>query len=241
MFETVKGLGMSKWFIVAFLFAWMLLPVAAAEPTADDYLITAVAQGNADAVARHLDDPDTVSRELNPECPPGTRCKPITYAAEQSDPTILRMLLEAGADPNGTNSVGDNGLIMAIMSGNTRGVDMLLAFGADVNQANRFGISALIGATMMGDSVLLEKLLSNGGDPNTRAQPSGGDANQSVAGRPLLCIAAEGGYVDAVGVLIRQGAALDAPSGVGETTADCIEATGSTEMLSLLGKTPGNH
>lgn len=224
---------MSRWLCAAVVFASVALPVAGAEPTANDFLITAVARGNAEAVGRHLANPETVAKELDPVCPAHTRCKPITYAAELRDPQILQMLLVAGADPNGTNSVGDNALIVAIMNGNTLGIDVLLEFGGDVNQANYFGISAFVGAAMMGDAALVEKLHEHGGDPNAQVTFDRGN-NQSSASEPLLCLVAMSGNVEVARVLLEHGANPDLPGGLGRTPADCIEASGSAPMLALL-------
>lgn len=216
---------------LAMVLAVALTAAAAAEESSAD-LVTLVARGDTDGLADLLS-AGVAAETLNPQCPPQTRCKPITYAAEQSDPAILRLLLEAGADPNGTNSVGDNALIVAIMSGNAAGIDVLLEFGADMNQANRFGISALVGTVMMGDASLLAKLLEHGGDPNAQAVGDA-DSRQSVGGPPLLCVAAAGGHVAVVRLLLERGADLSPLFPSGPDPSDCIRKTGSSEMLALL-------
>jgi ankyrin repeat protein len=129
-------------------------------------LLGAVYENDEAAVKRLLSDAGIVQRELDPQCPPNTRCKPITFATESGNLNILKMLLDAGADPNGATSIGDTPLIIAIMSEQSAALDMLLQYKADVNQMNKFGASAFTGATGMGDYALVEKFLQHGADVN---------------------------------------------------------------------------
>lgn len=140
-------------------------PSAAAQKMHSE-LLGFVRQNDEAAVKQLLENPEIVKRELNPECPPQTRCKPITFAAENGNLNILKMLLDAGADPNGATSIGDTPLIIAIMSNQKAAIDMLLQYKADVNRTNKFGISAFVGAVGMGDYVLVENLLKHGADVN---------------------------------------------------------------------------
>jgi ankyrin repeat protein len=207
--------------------------VLAQEPATEDSLIAAVYRGDADAVAKHLLDPDTVALELNPECPPHTRCKPITFAAEQPDTTILKMLLEAGADPNGTNSVGDNGLIMAIMNGNVEGIEMLLAHGGDVNQVNRFGISPFTGAVMSGSHDLVARFIEAGANPNLEIIFGGGDG-QSPLRKPILALAIEFKHTKVVQALLEGGADPSCPDAIGRLPIDYAEHVGTPEIVALI-------
>ncbi|KQU94101.1 hypothetical protein ASC68_20770 [Devosia sp. Root105] len=211
----------------------LVLPAIGEEPARPDSLIAAVALGDAEAVAKHLADPETVRTELDPECPPQTRCKPVILASEQGDPTILRLLLEAGADPNGTNSVGDNALILAIIKGNSQSVDVLLQFGGDPNQPNMFGISALSGVIMQGDTAMLKTLLDGGGDPHMMVDGSGG-GKQSGMGVPLLCVAALSGQAEAVRLLIAHGADRRMVNVMGRPAKDCAGRRWSPEIAELL-------
>jgi ankyrin repeat protein len=224
---------MSRRLVCALLtLGWLALPAAAEEAAAPDTLIAAVARGDDEAVARHLGNPETVRTELDPACPPHTRCKPVTIAAELGNPTVLRLLLEAGADPNGTNSVGDNALILAIINGNTQSVDVLLQFGANPNQPNSFGISAVSGVVMQGDTKMLETLLAAGGDPNTMM--AGGRGKQSGMGVPLLCVAALAGQAEVMRLLVEHGADRSMANPMGRPAPDCMGRKWSPEIDEVL-------
>lgn len=208
-------------------------PVAAQVLPPGDSLVAAVHRQDEAAVALHLQDPEVIANELNPECPPGTRCKPITYAAEGKSTKILRMLLEAGADPNGTNSVGDNGLIMALMVNNLAAIDLLLVHGGDVNQANRFGITPFTGVVMIGNSSVVRKFALCGGDPNMGVLFDKQHGKRLQSGT-LFHLAIEGGHLGVVRALLDNGADWRRPDTLGRLPIDYAQQLGHTEIVELL-------
>lgn len=115
-------------------------------------LLAAVRAADAKAVAHFLDQPIVVETNLNPLCPPNSRCKPVTFAAEQVSPKIMTMLLDAGAGVDGKSTgSGDTPLIGAIARGNFEVVKLLVSRGAKVNLTNRFHVSPLCGASAKPD------------------------------------------------------------------------------------------
>jgi hypothetical protein len=145
---------------------FFVIPKAQADAANDTWeILGAVQRNDNETVKKLLGEPEAV-KGLNPECPPQTRCKPITVAVANGNMAILKMLLDAGADPNGTTSIGDTALILAIMGDQKAAIEMLLQYKADVNRTNKFGASAFTGAAGMGDYALVEKLIKHGADVN---------------------------------------------------------------------------
>ena len=68
----------------------------------------------------------------------------------------VRRLLEAGADVNGRNVVGDTPLIAAAYTGQPAMVRLLLRFGADATLTNRDGKTAQQLAERFGHKGVLE-------------------------------------------------------------------------------------
>ena len=80
---------------------------------------------------------------------------------------------------------------------------ILLADDADVDARDRKGSTALMGAVFLRDrSDIVRVLLANGADPNARGP----------RGETPLAIAAARGNTDSMGLLLAQGALVDAPS-----------------------------
>ena len=92
---------------------------------------------------------------------------PLMYACKKRshiimDPSILVLLLSAGADPISRNKYGTSALIFAAMYGYEEGVMVLLNAGAEVNVQDVFGITALHEAAENGFLVISELLLASG-------------------------------------------------------------------------------
>jgi ankyrin repeat protein len=68
---------------------------------------------------------------------------PLLHAIHKAQPASVAALLEAGADPNGTESDGATPLMMAAGYGYTNIVKLLLAHGANPRIATSDGITAL--------------------------------------------------------------------------------------------------
>ena len=78
------------------------------------------------------------------------------------DPSILILLLSAGADLNAQNEKDSTTLIVAAHFGYKEGVTVLLNAGASVNIQNKFGVTALHEAALNGFLAISELLLASG-------------------------------------------------------------------------------
>lgn len=102
---------------------------------------------------------------------------PFISAALAGDVTVMKLLLEYGADPHIHTFEGTSALMAAagvnwvVAQTWTEGPEQLLeavklchALGMDVNQANSMGITALHGAANRGSNDIIEYLVANGAD-----------------------------------------------------------------------------
>ena len=134
----------------------------------DEPLMQAIRTGDAQGVREAL----AQSPELNPACQPYYNCKPLTHAARAGHIEIVRMLVEAGADPNGLGTYGDTAFHYAyegLVTENPKRLRIiwryLLENGTDPNQPNSFGYSPFVALTMTGNIALMELALTKGADP----------------------------------------------------------------------------
>ncbi|KAK2139767.1 hypothetical protein NP493_6213g00000 [Ridgeia piscesae] len=67
----------------------------------------------------------------------------LIYAAEQNAPTILRLLLDAGATVDLTDAWGRTALHFAVRRAGRKAVELLLSAGADVGAEDRKGLTPL--------------------------------------------------------------------------------------------------
>lgn len=177
--------------------------------------------------------PRAVNKELDPECPPYTRCKPITFAAENGNLTTLKKLLDAGADPDGDTSYGDTPLIIAIMSDHRDAVDLLLQYKADVNKTNRFGASAFTGVAAMGDVELVGKFIKHGADID-KTFPFNNPATRRVQGNTTpLSVAVQMGHTQVVKLLLQNKADPHIRDSLGKSAADYADSSGNAEMKEI--------
>lgn len=129
----------------------------------------------------------------------------LVSAAETNNVDLVRILLEAGADPNlWDTDEGMNALGAASQAGDLTTLKLLLAHGADPNLPPMPGTSPPLSfATHR--VLLVKELLSHGADPNL---PTISECN-SVSATPLTT-AAQGGYIDSVKSLLDAGADINA-------------------------------
>jgi len=123
----------------------------------------------------------------------------IFRAARYNRPEIIRMIVAAGEDVNRRDQNGETALLAAASLGATESVRELLAAGADVNAADYHGLSPLAAACVRGSAPsheAVELLIRGGADPRQKLWD----------GRPLLCGAAESGFLKIAEKLIEHGA-----------------------------------
>src|SRR4029077_11337758 len=95
---------------------------------------------------------------------------PMYQAANMADAvSILRLLLEKGADPNAKMLNGMTPLIAA-SRGNLEAERMLIEAKADVNARNGAGANALMAAAATGRPEAVRMLLEKEADPNVKTK-----------------------------------------------------------------------
>lgn len=90
----------------------------------------------------------------------------LMLAAGAGRAALVRSLLDAGADVNGTNDFGGTALMYASTGGHQAAVDLLIERGARVDVISTNGWSAVMLAAVKGHAHVLSRLLERGADPN---------------------------------------------------------------------------
>jgi ankyrin repeat protein len=148
---------------------------------------------------------------------------PLMYAAAVGSLESMRLLLDAGADPNDANDFGATPLMWC--AGNIAKVRLLLSKGANADSRSKLGRSPLlIAATSDGAVEVVRLLIAKGADVNARDK--GGDtpliqaagANDIETARLLIAKGADVNNVDEGGYT-----ALHAAAGNGDHSAAMVK------------------
>src|SRR5207302_2846141 len=140
----------------------------------------------------------------------------LMHAALLGGPDIMRLLLDAGADPNAKNHRNATALLWAVTD--SAAVRLLLKRGADPNVKSIEGRTPLyLAATQPAGIDVMKLLLDKGADPN----------GKDLTGRSPLLAAAAIGNTEALRLLIAKGARVN--------TSMC---SGSTALILAKGKPP---
>jgi ankyrin repeat protein len=124
---------------------------------ADERLLNLVRQDDTRAVESLL------KSGTDPNVRDKTGATALMYAAAFASPECVRLLLEAGANVNSTNTNASTALIWA--TGNAAKVRLLLDWHAEVNATTRSGVTALLSATNRGETEVMRLLIAAGADP----------------------------------------------------------------------------
>lgn len=144
---------------------------------------------------------------------------------EPAAPSLLPILLAAGADPNLPGPREQPPLHLASETQQPEVVALLLAAGAEATSIfPRTGASAVIAATAHRDSDILLQLLNAGADPNLP------DAN----GQPPLMHALAAKNPEALRLLLAGGADPNLPAADGETTLRRAQQVAGPDALRVL-------
>ena len=147
----------------------------------------------------------------------------IRAAVQERHLSKVQILLEQGADINGTDIVGSTALIGAAELGYLEGVKQLLRNGANVNLAVSRGWTALHWAARSGQEVVLPLLIEYGGDVNASGN----------SWTPIL-LAAENGHERVTRFFADNKADVHAEDYHGRTALHWSAMHGHTSMLRLL-------
>nr|XP_024218954.1 ankyrin repeat, PH and SEC7 domain containing protein secG-like [Halyomorpha halys] len=122
---------------------------------------------------------------------------PLHLAADAS---VVRMLLELGANINFTTTKGETALHTASSHAFLEVVKVLVQRGAGIDVKDNEGVTALMaGANNTNSNILVTYLLQNGADPTLKSKKN----------RTALHYAAEGGCTECALTLLDNGARLD--------------------------------
>ena len=138
--------------------------------------------------------------------------------------TLVKLLLEHGADPNITNRDGHRALIEAIKKRQPDIVKLLLEHGADPSVKDNLGYTALMAALKERQPGIVELLLEKGADINGRSK------NGSTA----LILATISGNANNVRLLVERGADINAESKYGKTALLVAVEKRQLEVAQLL-------
>ncbi len=201
----------------------------------DQGLHAAIKQGDVEAVRSKL----AKGVDLEPACRPNFNCKPLVYAAFLGRRQIVEMLVDAGADLNGTSPVGDTALIKALILPDrqlaTELAKYLIVKGADVNKPNVFGMSPFIGACSVGDLDMIILMLAHGAVVDSsfpyRISPRPPEEND---GDTCLHKAIIYGHLEAARLVLRAGASPKVRNADGRMPEYYAERAGRKDLVDLL-------
>ncbi|KAK4231447.1 ankyrin repeat-containing domain protein [Podospora fimiseda] len=105
----------------------------------------------------------------------GLGCTPLLWASHMENAEAIRLLFEAGGDPNATSCPSTTNAVTPILlacgTKSLKCVKLLIDYGADVNIASKMGVSALMNnAHNPSPASLMRELLKNGADPTQQSE-----------------------------------------------------------------------
>jgi len=133
--------------------------------------------------------------------PDGTT--PLHWAVRAGDVTTVKRLLREGADARATNRYGVTPLAIAAENGDAATIDLLLSAGADANGTLSNGQTMLMIAARTGTPAAIQTLIAHGALVN---------AKEHVLGESALIWASAENHAEAIGILVRAGADVNARS-----------------------------
>ena len=148
----------------------------------------------------------------------------LLEAAEQGSATVVRTLVDGGADVNAAQVDGMTALHWAAYHDDTATARHLVRSGADADAANRYGVRPLSLAASNGNGGLVRLLLAAGADANAGV----------LGGETVLMTAARTGSREAVEALLAHGADPDARERRGQTALMWAAAEGHTAIVHAL-------
>jgi ankyrin repeat protein len=179
------------------------------------------------AVAVKQGDVDVLKKQLSLDLTEAQRNDLLSLAARHAQVDCMGVLLEAGADPKGTDRLGRTPLMAAVQSRDVAAIQYLLERGADVNARDKLeGTALLRAAGLQGNVESVQVLLAAGADVNVKDK----------SGMTPLMWAARWGDAGRVTVLLKAGADVNARDVRGKTALDWARSQGekAQERISIL-------
>ena len=133
--------------------------------------------------------------------------QPLADAARRADWSVVRALVEQGADVTTRQGDGATALHWAAYWDEVELAGLLIDAGADVNAANDLGVTPLWAAAENGSAAMTQGLLEAGADPNLPL----------LSGETPLMTAARVGAAEVAALLLDAGADSDATAGRSQT------------------------
>ena len=151
----------------------------------------------------------------------------MILATKGGNISVVRMLLDAGADPNMKSSRGDTPLLMSANEGNLGITKLLLQRGAQPNIVGRSGYTPLHQAACNGNIDVVKELLEKGADPNMTSLFGSTPLHFTV----LQCTQ---GKKEMVKLLMDFGADVNIADGVGKTPKCYAAEKGFHDIVNML-------
>ena len=133
--------------------------------------------------------------------------QPLADAAQRGDWSVVRTLIQDGADVTARQGDGATALHWAAYWDEVESAGLLIDAGADVNAANDLGVTPLWAAVENGSAAMVRRLLATGADPDAPL----------LSGETPLMTAARVGAADVARQLLEAGADTAAAAGRGQT------------------------
>ena len=174
----------------------------------------------------------------------GAKVIGLKHMLDRESPDGLRLLLDAGGDPNETNPEGDTALHWAVRRNRSPAiVGILLDAGADIDAVRQDVRTAYALAVVSGQAAVAELLAARGADTRLSAIDAvvagqGGEVPRESALSPenarLLTHLAESGNLAKVEALLKAGVPVDARGDGGITALHYACWRGNAPMIKLL-------
>jgi ankyrin repeat protein len=155
--------------------------------------------------------------------PQGT---PLRLASVMGDETCLRLLLEAGANPNPTpTNEYTTPLCTAARRGRSEAVKLLLQYAAEIQEPDRWDKTPLFYAALWGRTTIAKLLLDAGATPNAKC----GEDKATP-----LCVAAQYGHSEIVELLLQYAVDINEINGKGQSPLLWATIKGRTNICQQL-------
>ena len=133
--------------------------------------------------------------------------QPLADAAQRADWSVVRTLIEEGADVTARQGDGATALHWAAYWDEIESADLLIRSGANVNAANDLGVTPVWAAAENGSAAMVRRLLDAGADPDAPL----------LSGETPLLTAARVGAAEVARQLLESDANTAATAGRGQT------------------------